>query len=79
MDKSDDTKVSSYKELERVLNQFPQYRAKTVLGDFSEEVGRKDMFVPALVNAAKAISVVNFANIQKSYSLEYYVPRPQHS
>jgi hypothetical protein len=34
-DESDDTKDSFYEELERVLDQFPKYQMKILLGDFT--------------------------------------------
>jgi hypothetical protein len=40
-DKSDDMNDRFYEELERVLNKFPKYRMKILLGDFNAKVGRK--------------------------------------
>jgi hypothetical protein len=39
-DKCDNTKDSFFEELEHVFNQFPKYRMKILLGDFSAKVGR---------------------------------------
>jgi hypothetical protein len=33
----------SYEELERVLDKFPKYHIKILLGDFSAKVGREDI------------------------------------
>jgi hypothetical protein len=34
---------SFYEELEEVVDQFPTYHMKTLLGDFSAKVGRQDI------------------------------------
>jgi hypothetical protein len=39
-DKDDDRKDSFSEELEQVLDQFPRYHMKILLGDFSAQVGR---------------------------------------
>jgi hypothetical protein len=49
-DKSDETVNSFYKELECVFFQFPNYPMNIFLGDFSANVGREDMFKPAIRN-----------------------------
>jgi exonuclease III len=41
-DKVDDVKDSFYEELERVLDKFPKYHMKILLGDFNAKVGRED-------------------------------------
>jgi hypothetical protein len=42
-DKSDVQKDRFYEELERVLDPFPKYHIKILLGDFSAKVGREDL------------------------------------
>jgi hypothetical protein len=49
-DKTDDTKDSSYKEPERVLDQFPKYHIKILLGDFNANAGREDILKPRTWN-----------------------------
>jgi hypothetical protein len=39
-DKDDDIKVTFYEELEQVIDQFPRYHIKILLGDFNAKVGR---------------------------------------
>jgi hypothetical protein len=43
-DKIEDVKDRSYEELESVLDKFPKYHTKIMLGDFNSEVGREDIF-----------------------------------
>jgi hydroxypyruvate isomerase len=43
-DKSDFTKVTFYKELEYVFDQFPKYHIKVFLGDFNAKVGGGEIF-----------------------------------
>jgi exonuclease III len=47
-DTNDDVKDSFYAELERVLNKFPKYHIKIILGDFNAKVGREDIFKPTI-------------------------------
>jgi hypothetical protein len=47
-DKCDDTKDSFYEELEHVLDQFPKYHMKLLLGDFNGKVGKEDIFKPTI-------------------------------
>jgi hypothetical protein len=47
-DKSDDMKDSFHVELERVLDQFPTYHIKIVLGDFNRKLAREDIFKPTV-------------------------------
>jgi hypothetical protein len=49
-DKDDVTKESFCEELEQVFDQFPTYHLKILMGDFNENVGRKDIFKPIIVN-----------------------------
>jgi exonuclease III len=48
--KIDDTKGRFYKELECVLNKFPKYHMKILLGDFNAKVGREDILKPTIGN-----------------------------
>jgi hypothetical protein len=48
--KSDDTKDSIHEELERVLDQYPKYQIKILLGDVNAKVGREDIFKPTIRN-----------------------------
>jgi hypothetical protein len=51
-----------YKELECVIDKFPKYHMKILLGDFSAKVGREDIFKPTAVNEClHEVRVVNFA------------------
>jgi hypothetical protein len=45
-DKSDDKKNSFFGELEYVLDQFPKYHVKMLLGHFNGKVGTKDILKP---------------------------------
>ena len=47
-DKSDDSKDSFYEEFEQVLDHFPRYHMKILLGDFNAKVGRENIFKPTL-------------------------------
>ena len=41
-------KDSFYDELEVVLDQFPKYYMKILLGDFNAKLGREDIFKPII-------------------------------
>ena len=43
-EKSDDSKVSSYEELEQVFDHFPKYQMNMLLGDFNAKVWRERIF-----------------------------------
>jgi hypothetical protein len=43
-DKTDDIKDRFYEEREQVLDKFPKYHMKILLGDFSAKVGRENIF-----------------------------------
>jgi exonuclease III len=67
-DKDDDLKDSFYEELEQVLDQFPRYPIKILMGDFNAKVGREDIFIPIIGNESlheacndNGVRVVNFA------------------
>jgi hypothetical protein len=67
-DKIDDTKERFYEEQEQVLDKFPKYHMKMLLGDYNAKVGRKDIFKPTIRNDSlheiindSRVSVVNFA------------------
>jgi hypothetical protein len=49
-DNSDDTKECLYKELERVLDQFPKYDMKILLGDCNAKVEGQDISKLAIGN-----------------------------
>jgi exonuclease III len=66
-DKSDDSKDSFYKELDRVLDHFPKYHMKILLGDFNAKLGREDIFKPTVRNEIlhqdsndNGVRIVNF-------------------
>jgi hypothetical protein len=48
--KIDYMKDRFYKELEQVFDKFPKYHMKSLLGDFSAEVSREDIFKPTIGN-----------------------------
>jgi hypothetical protein len=67
-DKIDDMKDSFYEALEHVLNKFPKYHMKFLLGNLSAKVGREDILKPTIGNESlhemsndNGIRVVNFA------------------
>jgi len=45
-EKSDDPKDSFYEELEQVLDHFPKYHLKILLGDLNAKVERETIFKP---------------------------------
>jgi hypothetical protein len=49
-DKVDIIIDSFYEELEEVLDQFPRYHMKILMGDFCAKVGREDIFKPIIGN-----------------------------
>jgi hypothetical protein len=66
-DTSSDKKDSLYEELGCVLDQFPRYNMKILLGDFNTKVGREDIFKPTVGNESSheisndnGVRVVNF-------------------
>jgi hypothetical protein len=67
-DKPDDVKDSFYEELEGVIDKFPKYHMKILLGNFSAKVDREDIFKPTIGNLSlheicndNGVRVVNFA------------------
>jgi hypothetical protein len=67
-EKSDDSKYIIYKELEQVLDHFPNYRIAILLGDINLKLGRKDIFKPTIGNESlhqdskdNGIRILNFA------------------
>jgi len=67
-EKSDDSKVSFYEELQQVSYHFPKYHMKILLGDFNAKVGRKNIFKPTIGNDSlhqnsndNEVRIVNFA------------------
>jgi exonuclease III len=70
-DQDDDIKDSFYEELGQVLDQFPTYHMKILLGDFIAKVGREDIFKPIIGNESlheasndNGVRVVNFATLK---------------
>jgi hypothetical protein len=47
-DKGDNVKDSFYEELGRVVDQFPRYVMKIILGDLNTKVGRENIFKPTI-------------------------------
>jgi hypothetical protein len=67
-DKTDDIKDRVYVELEQVLDKFPKYHMKILLGDFNAKVGSEDIFKPTIGNGSlheisndTGVRVVKFA------------------
>jgi hypothetical protein len=67
-DKGGEEKDSFYEELGRVLDQFPRYDMKILLGEFDAKVGRENIFRPIVgneslheINNDSGVRVVNFA------------------
>jgi exonuclease III len=67
-DKTVDVKDNFYDELECVLDKFPKYHKKIMLGDFNAKVGREDIFKPPIGNEGlnkiindDEVRLVNFA------------------
>jgi hypothetical protein len=66
-DKDDVIKDSFYEELEQILDQFPRYHMRSLLGDFNAKVGREDILKPGIGNESvheasndNGVRVVNF-------------------
>ena len=67
-EKSDDSKDRFYEKLEQVFDHFPKYNMKIMLGDFSEIVGRENIFKSTIGNERlhqdsndNGVRIVNFA------------------
>jgi hypothetical protein len=67
-DKIHDIKNRFYEKLEQVLDKFPRYHMKILLGDFNAKVGREDIFKPTIGNESlheisndNGVRVVNLA------------------
>jgi hypothetical protein len=67
-DKDDDVKDSFHEELGRVIDQFPRYDMKILLGAFNAKVGKENSFKPTIGNKSlheisndNGFRVVNFA------------------
>jgi hypothetical protein len=85
-DMGDDVKDSFYEELGRVIDQFPRYDMKILLGDFNAKVGRENIFEPAIGNESlheisndNGVIVVNFATSKNLSCQKYNVPSSQNS
>ena len=73
-EKSDESKDSSYEELEQVFVHLPKYHIKIQLGDFNAKVGRENIFKPTIGNESlhqdsndNGVRLVNFEH-QKTKS-----------
>jgi hydroxypyruvate isomerase len=67
-DKIDDIRETFIEELEQVIDKFPKYQIKILLGDFNAKVGMEDIFKPTIGNESllaistdNGVRVVNFA------------------
>jgi hypothetical protein len=67
-EKSDDSKDSFCEELEQVIDHFPKYHMKILLGNFNAKLRREDTFKPTIGNESlhednndNGVRVVNFA------------------
>jgi hypothetical protein len=67
-DKNDDVKDRFYEELEQIFDKFPKYHMKILLGDFSAQVSKEDIFKPTIgneslneINNDNGVRAVNFA------------------
>jgi hypothetical protein len=67
-DKNDDMKDRFYEELEHVVDKFPKYHMKILLGDSNAKVGWEDISKPTIGNERlhensneNGVRVVNFA------------------
>jgi hypothetical protein len=49
-DKIDDVKGRFYKELEQVFDKYPKHYMEILLGDFSAQVSKENIFKPAIEN-----------------------------
>jgi hypothetical protein len=76
-------KDNFHEELECVINKFPKYHMKILLGDLNAKVGREDIFRATAgneslhdiseINNDNGVTVVNFATSKKS-GQNYNVP-----
>jgi hypothetical protein len=61
-DRGGDSKDSFCEELEEVIDHFPQYNIKILLGDVNAKLGREDIFKPTIGNEdSNRVKAVNFA------------------
>ena len=67
-EKSDESKDSFYEESEQVVDYFPKYNIKMLLGDFNAKVGRENISKPTigqenlhLDSNDNGVRIVNFA------------------
>jgi len=49
-EKTDDSKVSFYEELNEIINNFPKHDTKILLWEFNAKMGREDIFKPTIGN-----------------------------
>jgi hypothetical protein len=69
-----------------IFDQFHRHSMTILLGDFSMQVGREDIFKLTIGNSSlydisndSGVRVVNFATSKKFSSQKYNVPSLQHS
>jgi len=70
-EKSDESKISFYEELEQVFDHFPKHQMKMLLGDLNAKVGRENIFKPTIGQLSlhqdsndNGVRLVNFATSQ---------------
>jgi hypothetical protein len=75
-DRTDDVKASFYNELECVFDTFPKYHMNILFGNVNANVGREDIFKPAIGNESlyeirndNGVRLVNFAT-SKNFTFE---------
>ena len=85
-EKSDESKDSFYEELEQVLDHFPKYHMKILLGHFNAKVGREKIFKPTIGNKSlhqysndNGVRIVNFATSKNLVVMSTMFPPLKHS
>jgi hypothetical protein len=78
-----DIKDRFYKEQEYVLDKFPKYDMKILLGDFNAKVGREDIFKSTIghgslheISNDNGVRVVNFATSKNLAVKSMMFPHP---
>jgi exonuclease III len=71
-----------YENLEHLLEEFPKYHTKILLGDFNDKVGKEDIFKPTIWNESShgisnnnGVIVVNFATSKNLIVKSIIFPR----
>jgi hypothetical protein len=82
-DTSDVVKDSFYEELGRVLDRFPRYDMKILLGDFNAKVGSISKPIigndsPHKISNDNGVRVVNLATSKNLSCQKHHVPPSQH-